>query len=122
MDSQLFLGVYQNGATLAMWPLTFPLWSLERGSRLERRTKTANWSPRIHRQRPRSSCSGLCFAEERTFSLFGSKAKEPERAVIRPLAPTNGSGASARSPESGAPIVQTGALFQSRMRSFVLIF
>jgi hypothetical protein len=119
---QLRLGVHQNGATLAMWPLMFPWRSLERGSGLELGTRTANWSPRIHRRRPRSSCSGLCFEEERTFSLFGSRAREPERAVIRPLVPTNGSGVSARSPELGVPIVRTGALFQSRMRSFVGIF
>jgi hypothetical protein len=108
--------------TLAMWPLTFPLRSLARGSRLRFRTKTANWLPRILRRRPKSSCSGLCFAGELTFSLFVSRVKGPERVVIRPLVPTNGSGAFVRSLESGVPIVQTGALFQSRIRSFDGIF
>ena len=54
--------------------------------------------------------------------MFGSKAKEPERAVIRPLAQTSGFGASVRSLELGVSIVQTSVLFQSPMRSFDGIF
>src|ERR1700737_3679283 len=103
---------------MAVCPLTLPFRSVERGSRLGLRTKTANWSPRILRRRLRSRCSGLCFAGERTFSPSGSRAKEPERAVIRQLAQTNGFGAAGRSLESGAPIVQTDVLFQSPVRLF----
>jgi superfamily II DNA or RNA helicase/very-short-patch-repair endonuclease len=108
--------------TAAAYPLTLPFRSVARGSELGLWIKTANWSPRILRRRLRSSYSGPCFAVERTFSPSGSRAEEPERAVIRQLAKTNGSGESVKSPESGVPIVQTGVLFQSAMRSFDGIF
>jgi hypothetical protein len=56
------------------------------------------------------------------FSPSGSRAKELEEAATRLHAQTNGFGASVRSRESDAPIVQTGASFQSPMRSFDGIF
>ena len=105
-----------------MCQLTLPRRKIERGRRPGRWTKTTNWSPRILRRRLRSSYSGPCFAGERTFSPSGSRAKEPEGPVIHQLAQTNGFGASVRSLESGVPIVQTGVLFQSPMRSFDGIF
>src|ERR1700740_3690201 len=105
-----------------MCPLTLPLRTIERGRRLRHWIKTANRSPRILRQGLRSSCFGLFFAGELTFSPFDLRAKETERPVIRQLAKTNGFGASVISLESGVPTVQIGDLFQSPMRLFDGIF